>query len=163
MRFYEKKIKGPRVVVIMSKAVNKTEDDIVRLSQAMDALAKLIISKQKDGSQLQVEYKHKLKELEKVINLVLSLNDSAGTSVMDANGLDTMLRNGIEVLERDDRRYALIPIKPKEEGDSTDTPRDAASKKSNKKKKNKIKCSFCHQPGHTRARCETRLAQPPKE
>ena len=38
VRFYEKKIKGPRVVVIMSKAVNKTEDDIVRLSQAMDCL-----------------------------------------------------------------------------------------------------------------------------
>ena len=40
----------------MGEPSKRTENDIIRLSQAMDSLAKLIISKRKDGSQLQVEY-----------------------------------------------------------------------------------------------------------
>ncbi|CAI4060610.1 hypothetical protein SKDZ_05G2160 [Saccharomyces kudriavzevii ZP591] len=147
----------------MSKTPNKSGDDIVRLSQAMDALAKLIISKQKDGSQLQVEYTHKLKELENVINLLLGLNEGTGDSVMDTGALDVILRNSIEVLEKGDQKYALIPIKPREGGGSTRAAWNATTKKSSNKKKNRIKCSFCHQPGHTRAHCEVRLAIPPKE
>ncbi|QHS72924.1 uncharacterized protein SPAR_E02130 [Saccharomyces paradoxus] len=145
----------------MCKSLNKTENDIVRLSQAMDALAKLIISKQKDGSQLQVEYEHKLKELEKFINLLLGLHESTGGSVMNTSVLDKVLRNGIEILEKDDQKYALIPVKARTEGDTTHIIQGATSKKSSKKKKNKIKCSFCQQVGHTRARCGVRLTVPP--
>ena len=94
----------------MCESSNKTENDIVRLSQAMDVLAKLIISKQKDGSQLQVEYEHKLKELEKFINLLLGLHESTVGSIMNTSVLDMVLRNGIEIMEKDDQKYALIPI-----------------------------------------------------
>ena len=145
----------------MCKSLNKTENDIVRLSQAMDALAKLIISKQKDGSQLQVEYEHKLKELEKFINLLLGLHESTGGSVMNTSVLDKVLRNGIEILEKDDQKYALIPVKARTEGDTTHIIQGATSKKSSKKKKNKIKCSFCQQVGHTRAVSYTHLIRKP--
>ncbi|EJS43957.1 YER137C [Saccharomyces arboricola H-6] len=147
----------------MSKVPTKTEDDIIRLSRAMDALAKLIISKQKDGFQLQVEYKHKLEELEKVINLLLGLNNGSGSSVTDTNALDSILRNGIEIVEKDNQEYALIPIKRKDADGSTNTAGEITSKRSSKKKKNRIKCSFCHNPGHTRAHCIVKLTLPPKE
>ena len=148
----------------MCESSNKTENDIVRLSQAMDVLAKLIISKQKDGSQLQVEYEHKLKELEKFINLLLGLHESTVGSIMNTSVLDMVLRNGIEIMEKDDQKYALIPIKAKEEADkTTSTIQGVTCKKSSKKKKNKIKCSFCHEAGHTRAHCGARLTVIPKK
>ncbi|CAI4038608.1 hypothetical protein SMKI_05G2190 [Saccharomyces mikatae IFO 1815] len=147
----------------MGEPSKRTENDIIRLSQAMDSLAKLIISKRKDGSQLQVEYNRKLKELENFINLLLGLNENTGSNVMNTSVLDVILRNGIDILEKDDQKYALIPIIPKTEVDAINNAQVATSKRSGKKKKNKIKCSFCHQVGHTRARCDVRLTVLPKE
>ena len=67
-----------------------------------------------------------------------------------------VLRNGIEIMEKDDQKYALIPIKAKEEADkTTSTIQGVTSKKSSKKKKNKIKCSFFTRlatQGHTAVR-----------
>ncbi|CCF57269.1 hypothetical protein KAFR_0C02760 [Kazachstania africana CBS 2517] len=144
--------------------MSQPDADITKISQAMDILARLILEKQKDGTQLKMEYEHKLKELNNLINLILNLgktsvDDSNPKLKVDCNELDKLLRNRIEIVEKDDKkRYALIPVSEANEEDSMKesitSPKDSKKKK---KKKNKILCSYCHESGHTRASCEKKL------
>ncbi|CCD22534.1 uncharacterized protein NDAI_0A03770 [Naumovozyma dairenensis CBS 421] len=178
-----------------------TEHDIEKISQVMDKLAKLILAKQNDGTQLRLEYEYKLKELNTLISLLLNLSKNINDNPLGNQGefqlneteLDKILRNGIEVIEKDDhKKYALIPIieNNKNLGDYTNkeievgsiekqsSPASSSSgpllgkeissnqtssnktDKKKKKKKNKIACSFCHEIGHTRAKCQKRLLTP---
>lgn len=78
--------------------------------------------------------------------------------------LDRILRTGVEIIEgKGKQRYALIPVmndctKDKITDKDPDIP--VTSKNTKKKKKNKIACSYCHEIGHTRAKCEKRLLNP---
>lgn len=139
---------------------NDYENDIRRLSQAMDVLARLVLEKKNDNGTLQLEYKKKLDELDKVIGLLLGIskNNTNGDYTIDRNRIDRMLRDGIEIMEKKDpqsngvKKYALIPII------------DSPTQRRKSRKKNKIACSFCHEIGHTRAKCENRLIYtPPKD
>lgn len=128
-------------------------DDIRRISQAMDVLAKLVLEKRKDDGALQLEYKKKLDELDKLIGLILGLSNgnAEGEYAIDRSQIDRFLVGGVDIVERPDpqsqesRKYALVPIV------------ENSNKVKKKRKKNKIACSFCHEIGHTRAKCETRL------
>lgn len=145
----------------------KTEEDIRKVSAAMDMLAKLIIQKQQDGTQLKIEYQHKLKELNNLINLLLNIN----TQISEKNPemveynvneteLDRILRNGINIEERNGQEYALIPVKRQGRIEQVLTDSAAVTAKKKKKKKNKISCSYCHEQGHTRAHCQKKLLNP---
>lgn len=149
---------------------SQRDDDFKRISDAMDVLAKLIIEKRQDGTQLQVEYQHKLKQLNKVISLILGvsnskLSDQGRSSLqVDEPRLDEILRTGVEIIEKDDidgshpgGKYALIPVI---EQDVVNSEQPLVEKKKKKKKKNKIPCSFCNEIGHTRAKCGKRILHP---
>lgn len=143
----------------------KTEEDIKKLSQAMDALAKLFIEKRQDGTQLQLEYQHKLEKLNSFVTMMLGMNETE-TGIgyeLDSKQLEVLLRNDIEIIEKETRaadpnnpnqlqKYALIPI-----AFPPSNKNNINSNKRKKKKKNKIACSFCNEPGHTRAKCEKKL------
>lgn len=149
---------------------SQINDDFKRISDAMDVLAKLIIQKRQDGTQLQVEYQHKLNQLNKLINLILQLSNSKlcdeekSSLQVDESRLDEILRTGIEIIEKKDEddhhrngKYALIPVM---EQDVVTSEQPLMEKKKKKKKKNKICCSFCNEVGHTRAKCEKRMLHP---
>ncbi|QLL32713.1 hypothetical protein HG536_0D02350 [Torulaspora globosa] len=132
-------------------------DDIRRLSEAMDVLAKLVLEQRKEGGSLQLEYQRKIDALDKLINMILRLpkkDGELGDWEVDKMHLAGMLRDGIEIIERPDkkracnRKYALVPVI---ERSST------VGKPLAKKKKNKIACSFCSEIGHTRAKCPKRI------
>lgn len=117
-----------------------SDNQSLRVSQALDNLAKTILE-QKDSS----SYNEKLRRLEELINMILQIKSNG--SKMDTTKLDSILRDkDIEIVEKNHQRYALIPVIPL---------RQATAGKN--KKKNKIRCSFCNETGHTRANCERRL------
>ncbi|CAL9734364.1 hypothetical protein MOSE0_E04302 [Monosporozyma servazzii] len=153
---------------------DKLNNDILRISQAMDAMAKLIIEKRKQAglnnnnnttTEKKTEYDMKLKKLNDLINMILNLNNNDTNNnnsnqiphIMDETKLDELLRDEIEFIEREGQSYALIPVKMNDQTTNNDIIDNATIKKNKKKKKNKILCSFCHEPGHTRAHCEQRL------
>ncbi|GAV55747.1 hypothetical protein ZYGR_0AY01390 [Zygosaccharomyces rouxii] len=116
------------------------DNQSLRVSQALDKLAKTILE-QKDSS----SYNEKLRRLEELINTILQINSNG--SKMDTAKLDSLLRDDdIEIIEKNHQQYALIPVIP---------PRSAAASKH--KKRNKIRCSYCNETGHTRANCEKRF------
>lgn len=129
-------------------------DDIRKISQAMDVLAKLVLEKRQEDGSLQLEYKKKLNELDKCIRMIVGITGNEYS--IDRNYIDRVLGSGVEIIERQDsrtqelRKFALIPIV-----ESTTKPK--------KKKKNRIPCSFCHEVGHTRAKCEAKLMYTPKD
>ncbi|CAB4252401.1 similar to Saccharomyces cerevisiae YER137C Putative protein of unknown function [Maudiozyma barnettii] len=136
-------------------------DDIKRVSDAMDVLAKLIIQRRKDNNQVKIDYEKKLQEVDKLINMILALNrkDESRYSV-DTTELDKILNDGVEIIEKGEnkQKYALIPIVEIQPIVQTNTIDDFSLKK--KKKKNKINCSYCKETGHTRAACPKRLLNP---
>lgn len=147
---------------------DKLNNDILRISHAMDAMAKLIIEKRKQAginntmTENKTEYDTKLKNLNDLLNMILNLNntnsgDDQISHIVDETKLDVLLRNKIDFIEREGQEYALIPVTKKNQTVNNDTIDISTIKKSKKKKKNKILCSFCHEPGHTRAHCEQRL------
>ncbi|CAL9728731.1 hypothetical protein MOUN0_E04478 [Monosporozyma unispora] len=148
---------------------DKLDNDIVKLSHAMDVMAKIILEKRKQSNLNNVkmtntmEYDTKLKNLNDLINMILRLNSdkNENNNIVDTTKLDILLRNKVDIIEKDGQSYALIPIK-KEDTPVTINNINNIKKKSNKKKKNKILCSFCHEPGHTRAHCEKRLYSIPQ-
>ncbi|CAR29455.1 hypothetical protein ZYGR_0AD01370 [Zygosaccharomyces rouxii] len=117
-----------------------SDNQSLRVSQALDNLAKTILE-QRDSS----SYNEKLRRLEALINMILQ-TDSNG-SKMDTTKLDSILReDDIEIIEKNHQRYALIPVIPLR-----------STTVSKNKKKNKIRCSYCNEMGHTRANCEKKL------
>jgi len=134
-------------------------DDIKRVSDAMDVLAKLIIQRRKDNNQVKIDYEKKLQEVDKLINMILALNrkDESRYSV-DTTELDKILNDGVEIIEKGEnkQKYALIPIVEIQPIVQTNTIDDFSLKK----KKNKINCSYCKETGHTRAACPKRLLNP---
>lgn len=136
-------------------------DDIRRLSEAMDVLAKLVLEQRKEGGSLQLEYQRKIDGLDRFINMILQLrreDGEFGEWEVDKMHFARMLRDGIEIIERPDkkrtcnRKYALVPV----------VERSNAVGKPGKKKKNKIACSFCSEIGHTRAKCPKRMVYVPQ-
>lgn len=141
--------------------------NITKVSQSMDVLARAILEKQRHDQQLKVEYERKLNELTQLIDIVLKLQkptDGTGHSV-DTALLDKILEQGLEIVEKNNSKYVLIPIAEDEKKDVdtdgiVDTETSNTKPKRNRKKKNKIPCSYCHEIGHTRAKCEKRLLSP---
>ncbi|QLQ79588.1 hypothetical protein HG537_0C02350 [Torulaspora globosa] len=137
-------------------------DDIRRLSEAMDVLAKLVLEQRQEGGSLQLEYQRKIDALDRFINMILRLpkkDGEIGDWELDKMHFAGMLRDGIEIIERPDkklacnRKYALVPVVERS---------NAAGKSTGKKKKNKIACSFCSEIGHTRAKCPKRIVYVPQ-
>lgn len=139
---------------------NKDGEEIKRVSDTMDILAKLIIQRRQISTQSHNDYDKKLHEVDKLINMILALNhrDTETQQIVDTNALDKILNEGVEIIERDNngklQKFALIPICDPNEpnGEITTTKK--------KKKKNKINCSYCKETGHTRAACPKRLLNP---
>lgn len=135
--------------------------DITRVSEAMDTLAKKILERrQQVRSPKEQEYERKVEHLEQVLDAVLRLQNRPDNAQyeLDRKELDSTLENGLQMLERDGRKYLLVPLTEcPEKVDEGNIDSDTQKKKSRKKKKNKIPCSFCHQTGHTRAHCQKRL------
>lgn len=140
----------------MSNPSEKTEEDIKKISNAMDILANLLLQKRQSDTQAKIEYQNKLNELNKLINMILALNQKNNDSYeINETELDRLLRNGLEIIEKgeDKQKYALIPII--ESNKDKNIPESLKKKK--KKKKNKINCSYCNEIGHTRANCPKKL------
>mgnify|MGYP003365751764 CR=1 FL=1 len=137
---------------------NNNGEEIKRVSDTMDILAKLIIQRRQISTQTKLDYDKKLQEVDKLINMILALNRKDDMQqVVDTTALDKILNDGVEIIERDNdgikQKFALIPICDHNESDEI-----TISKK--KKKKNKINCSYCKETGHTRAACPKRLMNP---
>ena len=162
----------------MTERETKLENDIIRISHAMDVLADLFRKQRQDGEQIKIEYERRLEEVNKVINILLSLKRSTqqqageeGTNNMmvDSDALDSILNNGIEIMEREDgKKFALIPVVEEKpvypptagQGSNAQQNRHTSQTGGRRQKKNKIRCSYCNEIGHTRAHCERRLLTP---
>ena len=163
----------------MTEREAKLENDIIRISHAMDVLADLFRKQRLDGEQIKTEYERRLEEVNKVINILLSLKrrsaqqqagEEGTTNMMvDSDALDSILNNGIEIMEREDgKKFALIPVVeeepvyPPKAGQRSNAQESIRTSQTGgrRQKKNKIRCSYCNEIGHTRARCEKRLLTP---
>ena len=143
-------------------ATKQTEEDIRNLSKAMDHIARLIIQNKQSDTQLQSQYESRLKEVNKLINMILRLSAPLYPSddglQLDQTKLDGLLNNGIEIIERDNNeKFMLLPVTNIVVGDAS-VGKEA--KKKPKKKKNKIPCSYCNEIGHTRSKCPKKLLNP---
>lgn len=154
-------VREQSVEAMGSMASEDCADDIRKISHAMDVLAKLVLEQRKDGGSLQLEYQRKIDALDKLISTILRTskeNGPEGDWQVDKVQLAASLRDGVEIMERPDellgcsRKYVLVPVSD---------PAKAMSK-SNRKKKNRIACSFCNEVGHTRAKCAKRLVHVPQ-
>lgn len=147
----------------MTTLNNNNGEEIKRVSDTMDILAKLIIQRRQISTQTKVDYDKKLKEVDKLINMILALNRrDDNQQVVDTTALDKILNEGVEIIERDNgetkQKFALIPICEKYTTENDEITTISKTKK--KKKKNKISCSYCKETGHTRAACPKRLMNP---
>ncbi|CCE64225.1 hypothetical protein TPHA_0H00140 [Tetrapisispora phaffii CBS 4417] len=142
-------------------------DDIVKFSYAMDQIAKLIAQNKKQSSVANSEYEKKMKELDKLINLLLGLSKSTSSKgySLNTSKLDEILKEGFEVVTKgNDEKYIMLPIQEEPQGPLEDIKKgEVHIKKSKNKKKNKIRCSYCNETGHTRAKCEMKLMTPIRE
>lgn len=157
-------------VKVETNKENKFNNDVIKISSTLDSIAKLILARRKQTepikNDIETEYNTKLNHLNTLINSILKLNEyneSNTNSIVDTTKLDTLLKDKIDIIEKDGQSFALIPIKKEITTDNNnyddiiiDTNKKNKKKKK-KKKKNKIPCSFCNEPGHTRARCDKRL------
>lgn len=144
-------------------------NDIIKISNALDSIAKLIIARRKQtetiNKDIETEYNNRLRHLNTLINLILKLNENDQSNIntiVDTTKLDALLKDKIDIIEKDGQSFALIPVKNEYTTgnnvyDDTLVDENKLKKKTRKKKKNKIPCSFCNQPGHTRAHCDKRL------
>ncbi|KAL6945420.1 hypothetical protein ACO0QE_002872 [Hanseniaspora vineae] len=85
---------------------------------------------------------------------------------ISTSALDEILLNGLEYCVKDGKRYCMIPVISTTNNNAsiektsrpcrptTHTPITAPKQK---KKKNKIPCSYCNETGHTRSKCLKRL------
>lgn len=134
-------------------------DDIKRISEAMDVLAKLVLEQRKENGSLQLEYQRKIDALDKLITTILRLPEGSGQWEVDKLKLARSLRDGVEIIEKPDKlnagngKFALIPVVDRS---------NTLAKQSSRKKKNRIACSFCNETGHTRAKCPKRLVYVPQ-
>lgn len=117
-----------------------SSDEILRASQAMENLAKTVLEKQNA-----VSLDEKMRRLDELINMVLQIND-CHAKVDTAKLGHSLLRQGVEVVEKNHQKYALIPVMPLQQQHAPATRRQS-----------KLQCSYCRQVGHTRAHCEKRL------
>ncbi|AGO13324.1 AaceriAFR181Wp [[Ashbya] aceris (nom. inval.)] len=100
------------------------------------------------------QYERKLAQLKTVLDSLLAMQREAGgntadTMAVDSSAMGQMLAEPLEVIEKDGRQYALVPLCAVEPG--------AAPPAKPRRKKTQLVCSYCHEAGHTRARCERRL------
>ncbi|CAR30367.1 uncharacterized protein KLTH0H08030g [Lachancea thermotolerans CBS 6340] len=137
--------------------------DPEQVSRAMDALARSILAKRVQDHKRKPERLRQLELLKQQFDaLVLARQaqkePAPRAPLLDAAQLDRELEQGLGFVERNGRNYVLLPLV----GNPNPAPAAApgatpAAPKHAKKKKNKIPCSYCHEAGHTRARCEKRL------
>ncbi|EDO19458.1 hypothetical protein Kpol_1002p107 [Vanderwaltozyma polyspora DSM 70294] len=141
---------------------SNTGDDLIKLSLAMDQIAKLILEK-KQSIDNNDEISHK--NLETFINLSNELF-KGNKVILDKGKIEKILikdKNKFDIIENDKHeKFILLPVIDDNveivDKDINDDSKLTTKKK--KKKKNKIACSFCNEIGHTRANCQKRLMKP---
>lgn len=120
-------------------------DKIIKQSEALDQLARLVLSqsqkKQSTLPSLKEEYENKLKNVDELISMITSVE-------LDKEKFSKMISKQIEIIQKDGQEYALIPVQR--------TPKQAKFGK-RKSKANNIKCSYCNETGHLRSKCEKKL------
>ncbi|AAS53552.1 AFR181Wp [Eremothecium gossypii ATCC 10895] len=99
------------------------------------------------------QYERKLAQLTTLLDSLLTMQqrvgDAGGAMALDGNALEQMLAEPLEVIEKDGQQYALVPLCGAGAG--------AAEPPKQRRKRTQLTCSYCHEVGHTRARCERRL------
>lgn len=116
-------------------------ENVIKQSEALDQLAKLILSQtQKKPSGLasiKEEYESKLKKLDELISMITSVELDKGT-------FEELISKKIEIVEKDGQEYAMIPVRKRKKAKSSH-------------KRNNIECSYCHEKGHLRSKCQKKL------
>ncbi|CCH59629.1 hypothetical protein TBLA_0B08130 [Henningerozyma blattae CBS 6284] len=147
---------------ITEDASKKTQDDLIKLSQAMDNIALLIKNKQNSAtneSSQDTSAPDKWKQLSSLVNSILDDSKQSHQNHSTRLCVDLLScknNNELEIIERfnDETKsldkFALVPLV---ELDAI--PPSLPSTKN--KKKNNIKCSFCNEPGHKRSSCNKRF------
>ncbi|AQZ13630.1 YER137C [Zygosaccharomyces parabailii] len=116
-----------------------SSDEILRASQAMENLAKMVLERRNAAT-----IDEKMRRLDELINMILQINDCHAK--VDTEKLKrSLLRQSVEIVEKNHQKYALIPVMPVQR-------REPA-----RRRQSKLQCSFCQEVGHTRAHCEKRL------
>ncbi|AMD21901.1 HFR046Cp [Eremothecium sinecaudum] len=110
---------------------------------SMEVLMRVLTDRQQHAQKIKEEYQRKLAELTELMNALFD-DRLQGKAKLDTETLNEKLKTDIDIIERDGKRYALIPI--------TSTKQQRKSHKTVK-----IACSYCKELGHTRAKCEKRL------
>lgn len=93
-------------------------NDIIKISNALDSIAKLIIARRKQtetiNKDIETEYNNRLRHLNTLINLILKLNENDQSNIntiVDTTKLDALLKDKIDIIEKDGQSFALIPVK----------------------------------------------------
>ncbi|RLV95490.1 hypothetical protein JA1_001038 [Spathaspora sp. JA1] len=157
---------------------------IVELSATVDKLARIINQKNKELEELKQGYDQKLHVIN---NYIRTLEDCIGDSskeAIDDEDFVKMISSNIECPNckhsiwnnsQESGEYILLPRhqlkhlihEPSHEHEptiSTSTNTNTTVPRPKKhKNKSKINCSFCGEPGHTRAKCNERLTTPIKD
>ncbi|AET40607.1 uncharacterized protein Ecym_6225 [Eremothecium cymbalariae DBVPG len=125
---------------------------------SMEVLLRVLADRQQQQQRVKAQYEQKLQNVVKLTeSLLVSCGD--GNPKVDVPKLDEVLGGGLQVIEREGRTYALVPLEEVPSGQGVERQRQPEQRKNKgkRKKKNQIACSYCHEIGHTRGACEKRL------
>lgn len=155
---------------------------IVELSNSVDKLAKAVAEKNKELDKLKQSYEEKIDQLNECILLLtegikkseefteytllddykkaITCSNCRSSVVFDENYLVVPLgkiSKQIQGTELSKKFHQLeISRSTEQKGEKLSTVKP----KKKERTKNKIICSYCKKPGHTRAKCEARLSTP---
>lgn len=141
-------------VKVETNKENKFNNDVIKISSTLDSIAKLILARRKQTepikNDIETEYNTKLNHLNTLINSILKLNEyneSNTNSIVDTTKLDTLLKDKIDIIEKDGQSFALIPIKKEITTDNNNYDDIIIdTNKKNKKKKRRRRRTKFHVP-----------------
>lgn len=120
-------------------------EDVIKNSEALDQLAKLILSNSKKNpsslASIKEDYENKLKNLNELISMITSVE-------LDKAKFSELVSKKIEIINKDGHDYVLIPVLK---------PQERAKTGKKKSKPNNIQCSYCKETGHLRSKCNKKL------
>lgn len=143
------------------------------ISATVEQLAGAVSKKYEELAKIKAEYEDKLRYLNSVIERV---NPSGGIQdTIDEDAFAEIIResaccpNCDHKLSNSDEalNYVILPKfkvylrSPSTETQDSATVKMANTEPSSSKRETKKICSYCHKPGHTRARCLLRLSTEP--
>lgn len=137
--------------------IEKKDEDAVKLSQAMDTIAKVLANQRLKENSKEFEWKKLASSLDKLLS---TGKDNLKTDLSECQSLlDVQVVEKFDETTKQTRKYALVPLEEKIV-DSNSTTTNFNLKNKTKRSNSKITCSFCNEKGHKRANCEKRFQIP---